>query len=287
MTGNRNPHSSIQSAPLFWSLKRANDHAPVRSLCLFVGHHKQACRAWPTVLSSKLAFPWICSSSRSTLSKRPRYDRPRRDQRSTRRAGARHIVAFLSSFVIINFSHVHPTKGRYNEDGTVNTDERAAKSGEGGGVKDVPSRTRNVYTPGYHRNIAYRIAIDTISNWLIGANVIHSSQWITWPLDMCAISTRMYQCALVALGMHRTRRSAVHPDTAHVGHAGVTRSLAHPLVPMRIPLPRVYNVICPRCNCLTRVALSNVRKISISSSMVIAALTCGRTVLFARRMRRN
>lgn len=47
---------------------------------------------------------------------------------------------------------------------------------------------------------------------------------------------------------------------------------------------RTYN--CPRCNCLTRVALSNVRKISISSSMVIAALTCGRTVLFDRRMRR-
>lgn len=41
--------------------KRPNDHAPVRSLCLFVGHHKQACRAWPTVLSSKVAS-WICST---------------------------------------------------------------------------------------------------------------------------------------------------------------------------------------------------------------------------------
>lgn len=41
---------------------------------------------------------------------------------------------------------------------------------------------------------------------------------------------------------------------------------------------------CPRCNCLARVALSNVRKISISSSMVIAALTCGR-VIPGRRMR--
>lgn len=82
----------------------------------------------------------------------------------------------------------------------------------------------------------YRIAIDTISNGLIGCK--RDSKWITWPFDMCYQSRH----SALSLGMYRTRRSAVHPDTAHVGHAGVTRSLAHPLVHMRILLPHVWNV---------------------------------------------
>lgn len=71
----------------------------------------------------------------------------------------------------------------------------------------------------------------------------------------------------------RNSRSAVHPETAHVEHAGVTRAPAHPLHPRRVLLAPFRATRFARHTRLTRVALVTLQKISISWSMVIVART--------------
>lgn len=83
----------------------------------------------------------------------------------------------------------------------------------------------------------------------------------------------------------RNSRSAVHPETAHVEHAGVTRALAHPLHPRRVLLAPFRATRFARHSRLTRVALVTLQKISISWSMVIVARTTFRSVGRGRLIR--